>query len=92
MLSILAEAASTTETKTEDAKTRHVADVAQFKGETMNEDQTPSHASTPADIVHYYDSHLNLTLRELSAMTGRTIASLKKIILQDEVNNARGKP
>ena len=85
-------AASTTETRPDAAKTRHVADVAQFKGETMNEDQTPNHASTPADIVHYYDSHLNLTLRELSAMTGRTIASLKKIILQDETNNARGNP
>jgi hypothetical protein len=58
----------------------------------MNEDQTPNYASTPAEIVHYYDSHLNLTLRELSDMTGRTIANLKKIILQDEANNARGKP
>jgi hypothetical protein len=56
------------------------------------EDQTPNHASTPADIVDYYDRHLNLTLRELSAMTGRTIASLKKIILQDEANNTRGSP
>jgi len=58
----------------------------------MTDDQTPNHASTPAEIVDYYDRHLNLTLRELSAMTGRTIASLKKIILQDEVNNARGNP
>jgi hypothetical protein len=58
----------------------------------MTDDQTPNHASTPADIVDYYDRHLNLTLRELSAMTGRTIASLKKIILQDEANNARGRP
>jgi hypothetical protein len=56
------------------------------------EDQTPSHASTPTEIVDYYDRHLNLTLRELSAMTGRTIASLKKIILQDEANNTRGSP
>jgi hypothetical protein len=71
---------------------RHAADVAPFERKTMNDDQAPNHASTPADIVHYYDSHLNLTLRELSAMTGRTIASLKKIILQDEVNNARGNP
>jgi len=69
------------------------ADVALFERETMtDDDQTPNHASTPAEIVDYYDRHLNLTLRELSAMTGRTIASLKKIILQDEVNNARGNP
>lgn len=91
MFLILAMAASTTETRPDAAKTRHVADVAQFKGETM-EDQTPSHASTPTEIVDYYDRHLNLTLRELSAMTGRTIASLKKIILQDEANNTRGSP
>jgi hypothetical protein len=63
-------------------KTRHVADVAQFKGETMHEDQTPNHASTPAEIVDYYDRHLNLTLRELSAMTGRTIKELKNLIME----------
>jgi len=63
-------------------KTRHVADVAQFKGETMHEDQTPNHASTPAEIVDYYDRHLNLTLRELSAMTGRTIPELKRLIME----------
>ena len=57
------------------------ADVAQFKGETM-EDQTPNHASTPAEIVDYYDTHLNLTLRELSAMTGRTIKELKRLIME----------
>jgi len=84
--------ANTTETRPDAVKTRHVADVAQFKGETMTDEQTPNHASAPAEIVHYYDSHLNLTLRELSAMTGRTIASLKKIILQDEANNTRGNP
>ncbi len=56
----------------------------------MNEDQTPNHASTPAQIVKYYDSHLNLTLRELSDMTGRTISQLKKMILADEKQNSRG--
>ena len=71
---------------------RHAADVAPFERETMTDEQTPNYASTPAEIVDYYDSHLNLTLRELSAMTGRTIASLKKIILQDEANNTRGSP
>jgi hypothetical protein len=46
------------------------------------EDQTPNHASTPAEIVDYYDRHLNLTLRELSAMTGRTIKELKRLIME----------
>ena len=63
-------------------KTRHAVDVAQFERETMTEDQTPNHASTPAEIVDYYDRHLNLTLRELSAMTGRTVAQLKRLILE----------
>jgi hypothetical protein len=75
-------AANTTETKTAAAKTRRAVAVAQFKGETMDEDQTPNRASTPAEIVDYYDRHLNLTLRELSAMTGRTIAELKRMIMQ----------
>jgi len=75
-------AANTTETRPDAAKTRHVADAAQFKGETMNDDQTPNHASTPAEIVDYYDRHLNLTLRELSAMTGRTIKELKNLIME----------
>ena len=57
-------------------------DVAQFKGETMDEDQAPNRASTPAEIVDYYDRHLNLTLRELSAMTGRTIPELKRLIME----------
>jgi len=35
MFSISAMAANTTETKTDDAKTRHVVAAAQFKGETM---------------------------------------------------------
>lgn len=82
MFLILAMAANTTETRPDAAKTRHVVAAAQFKGETMTDDQTPNHASTPADIVHYYDSHLNLTLRELSAMTGRTIKELKRLIME----------
>ena len=74
-------AANTTETRPDAVKTRHAADVAQFKGETMDEDQKPNSQSTPAEIVDYYDRHLNLTLRELSAMTGRTIADLKRMIM-----------
>jgi len=61
---------------------RHAADVALFERETMTDDQTPNHASTPAEIVDYYDRHLNLTLRELSAMTGRTIKELKRLIME----------
>ena len=52
-----------------------------FKKEYM-EEQSPNYASTPAEIVDYYDRHLNLTLRELSAMTGRTIKELKRLIME----------
>jgi hypothetical protein len=47
----------------------------------MSEDKKPDYSSTVAEIVHYYDTHLNLTLRELSDMTGRSVAQLKKIIM-----------
>jgi hypothetical protein len=47
----------------------------------MSEDKQLNYSSTPAEIVDYYDSHLNLTLRELSDMTGRSVAELKKLIL-----------
>jgi hypothetical protein len=55
---------------------------ARWKALAKDEDQTPSHASTPAEIVDYYDRHLNLTLRELSDMTGRTIKELKRLIME----------
>ena len=42
---------------------------------------TINHTSTPAEIVHYYDTHLNLTLAELASMTGRSVADLKKLIM-----------
>jgi hypothetical protein len=48
------------------------------------EDQQPTHASTPAEIVDYYDSHLNLTLRELANMTGRSIPYLKGLIMHPQ--------
>lgn len=44
-------------------------------------DTQPNYSSTDAEIIHYYDSHLNLTLRELSDMTGRSVADLKKLIM-----------
>jgi len=78
---LILEVANSIETRPDAVKTRHVAAVAQFKGETMDEDQKPNNQSTPAQIVDYYDRHLNITLRELSAMTGRTIADLKRMIM-----------
>lgn len=45
------------------------------------DDQQPNHSSTPSEIINYYDSHLNLTLRELSNMTGRSISELKTILM-----------
>lgn len=44
------------------------------------EDQKPTYSSTPAEIIDYYDSHLNVTLRELSNMTGRSVAYLKGLL------------
>jgi hypothetical protein len=49
----------------------------------MTEDKQPNYSSTDAEIVHYYDTHLNLTLRELADMTGRTVSQLKKLIMGD---------
>ena len=36
---------------------------------------------TNQQIKDLYDSHLNMTLKELSNLTGLSIAALKKIIL-----------
>lgn len=47
----------------------------------MTEDKQPNYSSTAAEIVDYYDSHLNLTLAELARMTGRSVADLKKLIM-----------
>jgi len=55
-----------------------------MKDTTMNEEKTPNYASTPAEIIDYYDSHLNLTLRELADMTGRTIPYLKGLLMHPE--------
>jgi len=32
-------------------------------------------------IIEYYDSHLNLTLAELSAITGKSIKALKRLLM-----------
>jgi len=50
----------------------------------MHEDKAPDYASTPAEIIDYYDTHLNLTLRELSKMTGRPIAYLKGLLMHPQ--------
>lgn len=36
---------------------------------------------TNQQIRDYYDRNINLTLAELSAITGKTIAQLKKILM-----------
>lgn len=37
---------------------------------------------THDQIRHYYDTHLTMTLAELSCMTGLDIPTLKKILLE----------
>ena len=32
-------------------------------------------------VIEYYDSHLNITLHELSALSGHTRAELKQILM-----------
>ena len=36
---------------------------------------------TDQQVAEYYDSNLNLTLAELSAITGKTIKQLKRILM-----------
>jgi plasmid maintenance system antidote protein VapI len=48
------------------------------------QDQQPNHASTPGEIIDYYDTHPDLTLRELATMTGRTVAYLKGLLNHPE--------
>ena len=43
-----------------------------------------AHKWTPAEIMDYYDGHLNLTLRELSSLTGRSMAYLKGLLLHPD--------
>jgi len=51
--------------------TRRAADVARFKGPNM----------TDQEIINYYYGHRpGLTLQQLAAMTGRTLAQLKTIL------------
>jgi hypothetical protein len=36
---------------------------------------------TPSEIMEFYDNNPNLTLKELSRITGRSIAYLKGLLL-----------
>lgn len=39
--------------------------------------------SSDEDIIDYYGSNLNVTLAEVSRMSGRSIEELKKILMPD---------
>jgi hypothetical protein len=43
-----------------------------------------AHKWTPSEIMDFYDSHPNLTLQELSSMTGRSIPYLKGLLMHPE--------
>jgi hypothetical protein len=47
----------------------------------MNEFNLIDKALTNDQIRELYDSHLNMTLKELSNLTGLSIPALKKIVL-----------
>lgn len=36
---------------------------------------------TPQQIMEYYDSHPNITLQQLSNLTGKSVAYLKGLLL-----------
>ena len=38
---------------------------------------------TRAEIIEYYDSHPNLTLKQLSVITGKSIDQLKLILMNE---------
>jgi hypothetical protein len=38
---------------------------------------------TDAEIIEYYDSHWDLTLRELSRITGRSVPYLAKLLREE---------
>lgn len=40
---------------------------------------------TPDDIRHYYDTHLSVTLAQLSRLTGRSVENLKWILMVADV-------
>ena len=36
------------------------------------------------DIVDYYDTHFDVTLKQLSALSGRSVAYIKALLLSSE--------
>jgi len=36
---------------------------------------------TDEDIIHYFDTHWDVTLTELARMSGRSVKELKKILM-----------
>jgi hypothetical protein len=43
-----------------------------------------AHRWSPAEIMDFYDSHLDLTLRELANLTGRSLPYLKGLLMHPE--------
>ena len=41
-------------------------------------------AMAKQDIKDLFDSHLDMTLRELSRITGRTVKELKRILMEED--------
>jgi len=41
-------------------------------------------ATDKQDIKDLFDSHLDMTLRELSGITGRTVKELQRILMEEE--------
>jgi len=66
------------------ARTRLVVAVAQFnQGETMSYTlKTPVNGLSLDDIKRIYDQNPNMTLKELSNLTGYAIPFLKKILME----------
>jgi len=54
-----------------------------LRGLKMNEFNLIDKNLTNDQIRELYDSHLNMTLQELSNLTGLSINALKKIILEN---------
>ena len=40
---------------------------------------------TKQEIIEYYDSHPNLTLKQLSAITGKSVDQLKLILMSEVI-------
>lgn len=83
--------ASTTETRPDAAKMRHVVAVAPFERETMKtQNNRPIYTTIFDDprqwndqqIREYYDQSPNFMLADFARMTGSTVVELKRILMQ----------